>query len=64
MNSFVRDAVYNGLCDALEVAHDTGNVSAVADVVASAYEYLQAGQIDILQHQAILCDVEIYGYDV
>lgn len=64
MNNFIRDAVYNGLCDALEAAHDTGNTSAVADVVASAYDCLSAGQIDILQHQALITDVEVYGYDV
>lgn len=64
MNSFIRDAVYNGLCDSYDAAHDTGNIAAVASVLADAYECLSAGQISILQLQAIEATAEIDGYDL
>lgn len=61
--SFIQNAVYNGLCDCYDAAHDTGNLEAVAAVLAQARESLDAGQIDILQCQAIEANAEADGYD-
>lgn len=64
MQQHLRNAIYNGLVDCLEAAHDTGNVSEVAEVFANAHEALQEGSIDILQFQSIEQTVELYGYDL
>lgn len=61
--SFIQDAVYNGLCDSYDAAHDTGNLEAVASVLAQARESLSAGHIDIFQCQAIEANAEVDGYD-
>lgn len=59
-----RNAVANGLSDALEAAIDTANVSDVADVLARANESFTAGEIDILQLQSLETTAEIAGYDL
>ena len=60
----IRNAVANGLSDALEAAIDTGNAASVADVLARAEESFTAGEIDILQLQGLQTDAEVAGYDL